>query len=154
MRESNVALALGRATKLGEHGSLPNNPAKHKGMKIPIQSLEVEGCNAGHPFKNITPLARRAGISHPTLVTQEIWDAYIKNAGDLFILGDVVLVLRCVLTGHYPHRIAGEARHFEMYAYRQGRVEPELIKLTAVEQIQNDHSKYLVLMLENGWREA
>ncbi len=123
-------------------------------MKIPIQSLEDEECNAGHPFKNITPLARRAGISHPTLVTQEIWDAFIENTGDLFILGDVIWVLRCVLNGHYPHRIAGKARHFEMYAYRQGRVEPELIKLTAIEQIQNDHSKHLVLMLENGGREV
>jgi hypothetical protein len=123
-------------------------------MKIPIQSLEVEECNAGHPFKNITPRARRAGIPPPTFVTQEAWDAYIESAGDLFILGDVIWVLRCVLNGHYPHRIAGEARHFEMYAYRQGRVEPELIRLTAVEQIQNDHSKYLVLMLENGRGEA
>ncbi len=123
-------------------------------MKIPIQSLEVEESNAGHPFKNITPLARRAGISHPTLVTQEIWDAYIENAGDLFILGDVIWVLRCVLNGHYPHRLNGKTRHFGMFAYRRGQIEPELVELKAVEETRSDRGKYLVLMLENGWREA
>ena len=67
-------------------------------MKIPIQSLEVEGVQPGHPYKKYH--APGTPGRHFTSDLGHAGDIgpYIKNAGDLFILGDVVLVLRCVLS--------------------------------------------------------
>ena len=70
------------------------------------------------------------------LITKKVWDRYVSRDPSDFVLGDILWMLRCHLTGLLPcNRVAhpyGHVLEFELLACVKGAADPSLIRLQAL----------------------
>lgn len=70
------------------------------------------------------------------LITKRVWDRYVSLDPSDFVLGDILWMLRCHLTGLLPcNRVAhtyGHVLEFELLACVKGAADPSLIRLQAL----------------------
>lgn len=104
---------------------------------------------------DISPLARMAGIDHPTAVTPGVWLTYsepeLEITTDPGLFWDLVWMLRCSFTDEYPCRreitIHGDTRWFDFHSLRRGEAEPVLVTIKATRAPGNDGQLVFTLRL-------
>ena len=104
---------------------------------------------------DVTPLAKEAGFRHPVALTADLWAAYgephTTPAEDRGTAWDIIWMLRCAAVGILPARVERyplrEITHFELWLTPRGQTQPELVRLKAICDGDDDGAPVITVLL-------
>lgn len=93
------------------------------------------GQHRGELF-DVSSLMSFFDLKADVLITKKVWDRYVSLDPSDFVLGDILWMLRCHLTGLLPcsrlDHPYGCVLEFELLACVKGQADPSLIRLQAL----------------------